>query len=491
MGNIKQKLANIVEAVVELRDEFKEALMEKGVTEPGDNIAEYPAAILEIPTGGGGGDLPYNMNRVRYWDIDGTLLKEEVVEDGQSSTPPENRPNIPEAQLNFVGWSATAEDLGEIYCDIDVIAEYEATGGLGAAFFVDVPVGETIRCPLYGSGLPGSQSYLVKWSTGAEWTEYSPSDITERGVTHTYSEGYRGWVLVKRGTTQKLLLYGDSAANNAEKFIKLYVPVAGEINDTNTTTPKYIFWPDLEGIYVPKSNASTLHYMGELTTPRLKWIYNGSLYLHITRYTTIVDGEFVISPYVSVLQYLPFGNYKTAFCKPSRVDTGNTNAYSTATIGSLYCPTGYLDYSNGSIVVSRHLYCQSITGSTNGKCAPMKLIVLCATGQTGTYGNGQTNKMKRFILKFVPTLTNITLSSSMWPECYEAKIIPPEGSVVVSATNNVNVHTLDESFWIEFFTMLSAPSSAATLNIPTNAYNAISASTKAIATDKGYSVSKF
>lgn len=482
MGILKRRMNKIVQDVDSMKVDFQDALEEKGIEEPGNSLPAYPEKILEIEQGGGGGgEVPYNMNRIRYFDYDGTLLKEEVVADGQSSTPPANRPNIAYPALTFVGWSAKTADLSAIYCDMDVIAEYEVGSDWGAAFFVDVPAGGTLRPPLYGN----SGTYLVKWTAqDADWTSYSAS-----GASHTYSEGYRGWVLMKLGTASKFLV---NTSVNAD-YVKIYAPVAGIVNDTTTSSYVKTFWPDLEGIYVPKSSQYRVHNMHTQYTPLLRWIYYGATGNDIMKYATIFDGEFVIAPYAIGGSWLPMGNYKTAFVPTGGgmgVSTSNTGALWTATISSLYCPKSPLSFGNGSMVITRHLFCQSINGSASGRCAPQKLVILCNGSSTETYGNNLTNNTKLFILQIDPSVAEVTISAAMWPTCAWSKIILPAGSTIKSGTSNINVYTIDESFWRELFTMLSAPSGAATLNIPSAAYSAISAETKAIATDKGYSVAQ-
>ena len=80
--------------------------------------------VLDIQTGGGStGDGKY---RIRYFDIDGTILKEEYLNEGDSLTPPDN-PSYDSDYLVFDSWNYDIEntvvdgnlDIGAIYNTID------------------------------------------------------------------------------------------------------------------------------------------------------------------------------------------------------------------------------------------------------------------------------------------------------------------------------------------------------------------------------------
>ena len=105
------------------KNAVKQAIINKGI-DVGDDFSTYASAIDSIQSGGGStGDGKY---RIRYLDIDGTILKEEYLNEGDSLTPPDN-PSYDSDYLVFDSWNYDIEsvvvdrdyDIGAIYNTID------------------------------------------------------------------------------------------------------------------------------------------------------------------------------------------------------------------------------------------------------------------------------------------------------------------------------------------------------------------------------------
>ena len=73
-----------------------------------------------VPEGASTGDY-----LVRFFDIDGTILKEEYVDSGNSATAPSN-PNYDSTYLTFYGWN---QSLTNIQNDLDIGAIYDTIDG--------------------------------------------------------------------------------------------------------------------------------------------------------------------------------------------------------------------------------------------------------------------------------------------------------------------------------------------------------------------------
>lgn len=186
MGNLQKQAKRIAEAIVDLRDEFKAALIEKGVADPGDNISEYPSKILVIPAGGGSSEVDWTRNRVRYFDYDGTLLSEQYVEDGGAAVTPAF-PDHEDIGLIFDNFGAIGADANNVHSNLDIVATY--IGRFGAKFKVTAKAGETVVLPIVGvdnGSADASIAITVDWGSGDEVAAGYPSK--------TFVEDFEGYV---------------------------------------------------------------------------------------------------------------------------------------------------------------------------------------------------------------------------------------------------------------------------------------------------------
>lgn len=123
---------------------------------------------------------PQNMSRVRWWDADGSLLKEEWVAAGNTGTAPAN-PSL-SANLTFNGWAGISGGTG----DRDLVACYSPTDGYTwINVYVDNVSGLDVSLLLNKSD---GSTLSVYWGDGALSQPTNSGNFT---TAHTYAaEGY-------------------------------------------------------------------------------------------------------------------------------------------------------------------------------------------------------------------------------------------------------------------------------------------------------------
>lgn len=116
--------------------------------------------------------------RVRYFDVDGTILKIEYVENGGRTTPPTTNPNYDPQYLIFDGWNYDIENL-IVNQPIDIGVAYKTVNDLTYLFVK--AVSKTVR-------LSFTNFVSIDWGDGTINTENS----------HTY-ENYGDYVIKVEG----------------------------------------------------------------------------------------------------------------------------------------------------------------------------------------------------------------------------------------------------------------------------------------------------
>lgn len=174
----------------------------KGGTLPTDkNTNNLSTAIDSIPTGGQPtqeGDF-----RVRFYDCDGTLLKEEWVNQGEDATPPVT-PNYDPDRLTFRGWNHSYTNIqgntstGALYTVNDHAIYYFIT--------LNPFVSKTISFT-YNAATAGT----IDWGDG-ETTEISSGSSIS--VSHTYNQS--GNYIIKINNTSD---YSDNIINNSSSNV--------------------------------------------------------------------------------------------------------------------------------------------------------------------------------------------------------------------------------------------------------------------------------
>ena len=187
MGNLQRQAKQIAEAIVDLRDDFKDALIQKGVAEPGNDISEYPSKILEIPAGGGAAGA-FGSFRVDWLDYDGSILKTEYVGLGEAATPPDTTGLVVLSHdgvtpvASFSGWCVPASVYGVVLCDMQIMAGYTVST---CAARVYAKAGDTVVLPFTAS----NGSVTVDWGEGEPETFANGSQLQ-----HTYTADFAGVV---------------------------------------------------------------------------------------------------------------------------------------------------------------------------------------------------------------------------------------------------------------------------------------------------------
>lgn len=147
---------------------------EKGV-EISDNatLREAVNAVGGIETAGESAYEAGLVHEVTYYDLDGTVLKVEYVEDGGVATPPED-PSYDSEYLTFTGWCYIPETITQ---DIGINAHYRVTDG-ATRLFVTLGVATGLNLSIGTSG-----DIDIDWGDGTV-------DTVTGAVTnnHTYAE---------------------------------------------------------------------------------------------------------------------------------------------------------------------------------------------------------------------------------------------------------------------------------------------------------------
>lgn len=205
--------------------DLKTAIEAKGVTVPSSaKLDDYPDYVDQIQTGGGGETKKYT---VIWFDYDGTILKQEEVNEGGSSTAP----TVPTHQyLTFEEW-VHGNTLTNIDQDYFNIARYSCTGN-AAIRKVNVPAGETLT--LYADKYANTNEVItVNWGDGTTSTMETLSGWTAK-ASHTYSAAYAGYVTMSTTGSYVCLTYGGSIS---EIFVEEYY-----IPTIEATTRNKVYW---------------------------------------------------------------------------------------------------------------------------------------------------------------------------------------------------------------------------------------------------------
>lgn len=187
MGTIAQKLA----AALASKAAIKAAIEAKGVTDVGDVLSDYASKIAAIPTGGGGHSDTAHL--VRWGDFDGTILKEEWVEDGEAATPPENPADRPLANgetLQFDKWNHEASSYNAVYSDLEIGALRKTSDGKTYIKVVKVPAGTDVTFSLTLPDVTGT----VDWGDGT--VENVAASSSAHDMSHSYASQFTGFIII-------------------------------------------------------------------------------------------------------------------------------------------------------------------------------------------------------------------------------------------------------------------------------------------------------
>lgn len=195
------------------------------ITENGTyNVVDKATAIVNVSTSG---DSQYPIiegegeHEVRFVDYDGTLIKIQYVNNGESATAP----SLPtHDRLTFVEWN---RDYTNITHDLDVGALYKPTSG-NTELFINVTeeTGETITLNIYRTVSSGT--ITVNWGDGT--TSNFATGTGAKALTHTYSSYGEYMISIITTVNYRLggntnsteLIRGSNEVNNFGALIKCY-----------------------------------------------------------------------------------------------------------------------------------------------------------------------------------------------------------------------------------------------------------------------------
>lgn len=188
-------IADELQRLIDAKADIKASIENKGVTVGDSTLDTYASKIDEITTGGGS----VEGHKVTFWDFDGVILKEEIVQDGEDATPPIT-PNHP--YLVFDGWNrdyvniTKDTDIGAIYDTDNKGVYFETRGNVTTyGFRLEAPdltidwgdgspllvLGETTSSVAHTHTYDDNNSYMINIRSSGEFTI----------VTYTGGYGYQ------------------------------------------------------------------------------------------------------------------------------------------------------------------------------------------------------------------------------------------------------------------------------------------------------------
>lgn len=167
MGNVNEKLLYLADT----KTAIKNAIIAKGVdVDTETTFREYATKIGLIPT-----PEPDGGPIVRYFDYDGTILKEEIVISGQNSTPPLTPTHD---LLTFNSWNNSSINITK---DTDIGAIYDTTDGKSYLFITLTTISGL--SPILYLNKATDDVLTVTWGDGQIVTSSSIGNIN---LTNTY-----------------------------------------------------------------------------------------------------------------------------------------------------------------------------------------------------------------------------------------------------------------------------------------------------------------
>ena len=229
--------AEKLQKIIDIKNDLKEKINAKGgsITDT-TPFAEYPIQVENI-SGGGSVDTT-GKHKVTYFDVDGSALKVEYVEDGGTTTPPSD-PSYDSEYLQFDCWNYDVANL-VVDRDINIGAIYETITGDSYLF---IRLTEKI-------GL--SPSLNISGTTSIDWGD----GTVDTNLNHTYAD-YGEYVIKISGMTSiTTYLFGSSSSVYNYSLQKCY------LGNTVTTIVDDAFCNcySLTSIVIPESVTSIHDY---------------------------------------------------------------------------------------------------------------------------------------------------------------------------------------------------------------------------------------
>ena len=331
-------MATIEENLQKLKDtkiNIKNAIVAKGVSMDNVPFTDYASKIAQIETGSGGGGTGDGQYKVRVIDYDGTIIKEESLNTGDTFTLPDAPTHD---RLTFQEWVSadiiTDNTVTVANRDIQIGAIYKTTSG-NTEF--DIVLTKVTGLTVNLQNLTGMTS--INWGDGT----------TDNSLSHTYSD-YGSYTIEVAGVTVlgKYIFTQSSSAKN-------YYCVAARLSDSVTSigTNTFYYCCSLISITIPSSvttitlNAfSACYSLTSITIPNgVRRITDGVFY-YCSSLTNITIPNSVIDIRLSAFLYC----YSlTSIIIPSGVTSiGNSAFRSCFSLTSITIPSGVTSIGNSA-----------------------------------------------------------------------------------------------------------------------------------------------
>ena len=228
-------------------------------------------------------------HEVRFFDIDGTLLKTETVEHLGTTTPPAD-PTYDSTRLTFQCWGCAIGDnvFGPLESDMDYMAVYKPTNDITYIFLdvdpayntdlaVSIPVNVITR------RIADSSTAGVARKLYVDWGDNSAVSVTEFSTTTTYSyKPYYFTHTYAEAGSYEIKIYPDEGI----RFSKYWASNISVINTTEIGKSKYFeetsgstfFWALEEGMLARSGTGNpTVIVSGQNKNRGIKKIYTRAL----------------------------------------------------------------------------------------------------------------------------------------------------------------------------------------------------------------------
>ena len=350
---------------------------------------------------------------VRFFDIDGTLLKSEIIPKGGSVTPPPD-PTYDSERLTFSRWlSAIGHNFDNIQHDVDYGAHYTINDNSYHWFFtLNDYTGYTVTLNFVGSVSGGP---TIDWGDGVVET------ITATGnLTHTYSTRGHYEIIVKRSPDY----------------------------------PNYKFFTDINKYTNLGTANSMMAAIEKMYMPNMAYTHLGQNFtrLEILLYVdpisdTASSGGTISAPYTLFVHDISCW-YKTLsaskyLCKAFVIDN-------TVSVTQQW-------KSSTRLYADKHIVPSTIKSYATGDTIDCKKLIALAPAVTGTVNGVETAEFLHPEIKSIPAISSPNLKKLIYPSS-------------ITSIGRIGTSSTPTCVPSKYFTSLSIPEG---VTIPSDVFNSL------------------